>query len=64
VLDNKNSQAFKQAAVTDPVIRADAGLLAMISMPDSAPSAFVNVAVSTGVFTKDATGVYHRVAGK
>ena len=64
LLDNKNSQSFKQAAVTDPVVRTDAGLLAMISMPDSAPSAFVNVAVTTGVFTKDATGVYHRVAGK
>ena len=64
LLDGRTSQQFKQTAVTDPVIRADAGLLAMISMPDSAPSNFCAVAVKAGAFTVGADGVYHRVAGK
>lgn len=62
LLDGRTSQQFKQTAVTDPVIRADAGLLAMISMPDSAPSNFAAVAVKAGAFTVGADGVYHRVA--
>lgn len=64
LLDGRTSQQFKQAAVTDPIIRSDAGLLAMISMPDSAPTNFVAVAVKAGTFTAGTDGVYHRVAGK
>jgi hypothetical protein len=62
LLDGRTAQQFKQTAVTDPVIRTDPGLLAMISMPDSAASAFVNVAVKSGAFTIDSSNVFHKVA--
>jgi len=61
LLDGRTAQQFKDSAVTDPIIRTDPGLLAMISMPVSAPTAFVNIAVKSGSFTTDTAGVYHRV---
>jgi len=61
MLDGKTSQQFKQEATLDAVIKTDTALLAMIAAPDSAPNAFVNIALNSKQFTKDDKGVYHKV---
>ena len=61
LLDGKTSQQFKALAIVDAAIKTDPALQAMIAAPESAPTAFVNIAVASGQFTKDANGIYHKV---
>lgn len=62
LLDGKTLAAFNKLALADPTIRADGDLLAAISLPASAPNSFGNTMITSGQFTKDKTGVFHKVA--
>lgn len=61
LLNNRTLADFNQEALANPIVRGDATLLASISMPVTAPTSFSNTMVTSGQFTVDENGVYHRV---
>ena len=62
ILDGKTMSDFNTEALANPIIRADTALLAIISLPPTAPNSFANALVAAGKFTKDeTTGVYSKV---
>lgn len=60
LLDGKTLADFNKAALDNSAIRADVSLLQSIGMPPSAPNSFANTMTSTGKFTVDEQGVYHK----
>ncbi|KKN72656.1 hypothetical protein LCGC14_0408980 [marine sediment metagenome] len=61
MLNGSTLAEFNPKALDNPAIRADVKLLQSISMPPSAPTSFANTMVSTGKFTVDGEGTYHKV---
>ena len=55
-LDGKNQAAFNIEAMGNDVVKADVGVLTSI-----ADGSFLETMVSTGQFTQDSDGAYHRV---
>lgn len=60
LLDGKTLADFNREALANPIIK-NSELLTIISLPPSAVGSFANVMVSTGEFTKDVGGVFHKV---
>lgn len=61
LLDGKTLSEFNKAALNSDIIRSDTALMQSIGMPVSAPASFANTMTSTKQFTKDKTGIYHKV---
>jgi hypothetical protein len=61
MLDGKTLAQFNKEALANAIIRADTALFSSISLPVSSPGSFANALVQAGEFTKDKSGVYHKV---
>lgn len=61
LLGGKTVSQFNQAALANDLVRGDVQLLQAIGMPVSAPNSFTNQMLAAGQFTKDQTGVFHKV---
>ena len=61
LLDGKALSDFNQLALANPAIRNDTPLLQSISLPVTAAGSFANTMITSGKFTKDEAGVFHKV---
>lgn len=61
LLDGWTLDEFNSGALASDIIKGDIALLQAIGKPVSAPDSFTNTMLASGEFTKDETGVFHKV---
>jgi len=61
LLDGANLTEFRTAAMASDLVRGDIPLLQSIGMPETAPNSFAATMITSGSFTKDENGVFHKV---
>jgi len=61
LLDGKTLAQFNKEAMSNDIIKSNSQLLQSIAKPPTAPDNFANILVTSGKFTKDDQGVFHKV---
>ena len=60
MLNGKTLSEFNAAALANPIVRNDTALLQAISLPPTAPGSFANIMKTSGEFSQDTVGVFHK----